>query len=140
AVAWQAAANIDSLDLFHGPGGIEHAARGTFTCVEEDLRGTNPKVVVRDADGVQWTAKVGPEARPETAATRLVWAAGYFANEDYFVPNLTVRGLPVHLTRGRKWVAPGGVLRDVRMKRHLKDEKKIGNWEWSNNRFSGTRE
>ena len=25
------------------------------------------------------------EARPETAASRLLWAIGFFSNEDYFV-------------------------------------------------------
>ena len=54
-----------------------------MTFVDEDLKGSNPKFVVRDAAGVKWKIKLGTEARPETAATRLVWAVGYSADEDY---------------------------------------------------------
>ena len=54
--------------------------------VEEDHAGTNPKFYVRDQDGTKWTAKMGVEAKPETAAAHLLWAAGYYADEDYFVP------------------------------------------------------
>ena len=34
----------------------------------------NPKFNVVDEDGVKWGVKFGNEAKPETAATRLVWA------------------------------------------------------------------
>ena len=85
--------------------------RGSFTFIEEDLKGTQPKFVVRDVDGVKWTVKLGSEARPETAASRLIWAAGYFANEDYFLPLLTVQSLPARLHRGQNFVAPDGTLR-----------------------------
>jgi hypothetical protein len=43
--------------------------------------------------------KLGSEARPETVASGLLWAVGYFANEDYFVPVLHVREM--HRTAGR---------------------------------------
>ena len=36
-------------------------------------------LVVRDAKGVKWSVKLGIEARPEVAASRLVWAVGYLA-------------------------------------------------------------
>lgn len=41
---------------------------GTFTLVSEDMEGTNPKLDVRDQDGVKWKVKLGPEGRPEVAA------------------------------------------------------------------------
>jgi hypothetical protein len=50
-----------------------------FTFKEEDMTGTNPKFDVIDQDGVGWRVKMGLESRPETAASRLVWAVGYFA-------------------------------------------------------------
>ena len=37
-----------------------------------------------------WRVKLGEEARPETAATRLLWALGYFADEAYLVPEMVV--------------------------------------------------
>jgi hypothetical protein len=124
----------------YGPGGAEHLPRGKFTFVEEDLDGTNPKFVARDSDGVKWKVKMGLEARPETAASRLLWSVGYFANEDYFVADLQVDNIPEHLHRGQNYVSAGGIVHDVRLKRDNKGEKKIGQWTWEENPFSGTRE
>jgi hypothetical protein len=81
---------------------------------------------------------MGEEARPETAAARLVWAVGYFANEDYFMPVLHVQNMP-HLRRGGSLVSKDGTVHNVRLKRHLKDEKKLGNWSWEKNPFTNTR-
>jgi hypothetical protein len=140
AVLWRAASDPAALDLYYGPGGSADAPRGEFTFVKEDLNGTSSKLVVEDRQGIKWTVKLGPEARPETAASRLLWGAGYFANEDYFLPELTIAGLPAHLHRGAKLIGAGGTVRDVRLKRHLPGEKKLGNWAWSENQFSDTRE
>ncbi|HLH44940.1 MAG TPA: hypothetical protein VKV74_18265 [Bryobacteraceae bacterium] len=140
AVLWSDPGDISARDLFYGPGGREHQPAGRVEFVEEDLDGSSPKFVVRDENGVKWKVKLGLEARPETAASRLVWAAGYFANEDYFVARLQVEGLPRHLHRGQNFVSPGGVIRDARLKRYLKGEEKIGTWEWNDDPFSGTRE
>ena len=82
---------------------------------------------------------MGPEARPETVASRLVWGAGYFANEDYFMPVLHVQKMQ-RLRRGRNLVSADGTVHNVRLKRHLKDEKKIGEWSWSKDPFTGTPE
>lgn len=82
---------------------------------------------------------MGAEARPETAASRLLWAAGYFANEDYFLPDLQVEDMRP-LKRGRQLVRPDGTMTNVRLKRFLKGEKKVGNWRWHSNPFVGTRE
>jgi len=140
SVLWERPVDISSQNVFYGPGGAEHEPRGVFTFLEEDLEGTNPKIVVRDQSGVKWTVKLGAEARPETAATRLVWAVGYFANEDYFLPNLRVQNMPLRLKRGQNLIAPDGSLPSVRLKRHLEHEKKRGHWSWQENQFAGTRE
>ncbi|HTX36935.1 MAG TPA: hypothetical protein VME43_18025 [Bryobacteraceae bacterium] len=138
AVLWTNPADIQSRNLFYGPGGSAHVPHGPFTFVKEDLAGTNPKFVVTDSDGVKWKVKLGIEARPETVASRLVWAVGYRANEDYFVPRLQVRGMPAHLHRGQKMIAPDGSVPNVRLKRM--DEKKAGEWSWRQDAFAGTRE
>ena len=82
------------LNLYYGAGGRDREPRGPFTFIKEDERGSSPKYTVRDAAGVKWKIKLGLEARPETAASRLVWAAGYFANEDYLVPSCVSTGFP----------------------------------------------
>jgi hypothetical protein len=70
----------------------------------------------------------------------LVWAVGYSANEDYFLPELRVENMPPRLNRGQNLVSPGGIVRNVRLKRYLKDEKKVGAWKWHTNPFVGSRE
>lgn len=136
---WRQPADIRSENLFYGPGGKAHEPHGPFTFVKEDLNGTNPKYDVRGQDGVKWKIKLGAEARPETVATRFVWAVGYHSDEDYFLPEVRVTGLPAHLHRGEKLIGPGGEMYNVRLKR-TEDEKKIGTWRWRNNPFAGTRE
>lgn len=138
AVFWRDPGDIASRDLFYGPGGSGHQPHGPYTFIKEDLNGTNPKFVVRDRDGVKWKVKLGVEARPETVATRLEWAVGYSANEDYFLPELRVENMPARLHRGQKLIAPDGSMRNVRLKRE--DEKKLGDWRWRRDPFTGTRE
>jgi hypothetical protein len=140
AVLWSEPHDIGSRNLFYGPGGEKDQPHGPFKYVEEDLNGSNPKYVVRDRDNVKWTVKLGMEARPETAASRLVWAVGYSTNEDYFLQNVQVEGMPSHVKRGGNQIGPGGAMHAVRFKRHLENQKKIENWKWRDDPLTGTRE
>ena len=140
AALWRDPADIASLNLFYGSGGEGHQPSGPFTFIQEDLEGSNPKLDVRDRDGVKWKVKLGVEARPEVAASRLLWAAGYFTTEDYFLADLPVQGLPGHLHRGQDQVGPDGALHNVRLKRPMKGEEKVGNWQWGSNPFTDMRE
>ena len=140
-VLWREPAGLESRDLFYGIGGPRHAPRpGTFKFIKEDLDGSNPKYLVRDDAGVKWKIKLGTEAKPEVAATRIVWAAGYFTDEDYFLPEVRVQGLPGNLHRGQKRFAPDGTVRDVRLKREEKGDAKEGIWKWKRDPFTGARE
>lgn len=136
---WVQPASIAERNLFYGPGGKDHEPHSTFTFVSEDLNGTSPKFDVRDESGTKWRVKLGAEARPETAASRLLWAVGYFTGEDYFLPDLRVEDMKP-LKRGQKLMEPDGTMKDVRLKRFLTDEKKVGIWRWRSNAFVGTRE
>ncbi len=139
-VLWRDPADIASLNLLYGPGGKEHAPAGKFKFVEEGKQGTNPKFDVVDEQGVRWRVKVGPEARAETAASRLLWAAGYFADEDYYVPELRVEGMQ-KLSRGQEFVSQDGVVRGAGLERHVAGRKKIIKpWSWSDNPFVGKKE
>ena len=139
---WRNPENITSRNLYYGPGGKDREPHTTVTFVKEDFNGTNPKFDVIDQGGVKWKVKLGDEARPETVASRLVWAVGYYTNDDYFLPALRVKNMPAHLERkrARKMEFPGGLVANVRMKRDPKGPKKIGEWEWRQNPFSGTSE
>jgi hypothetical protein len=139
AILWREPADIATRNLLYGAGGEARQPAGIFTFLQEDQEGSNPKFDVRDQNGVKWKVKLGPEAAPEVAASRLVWAAGYFTNEDYFVENLHVEGLP-HLHRGQDLVGPDGTVHNARLKRSDKGEEKLGIWKWTSNPFVGTRE
>jgi hypothetical protein len=104
------------------------------------MAGTSLKFDVRDLAGKRWKAKLGLEARPETAAARLLWAVGYSANENYLFPRLQVKNLPLKLNRGQDLTDSSGDIHDVRLQRHPKGYKRGGNWNWRHNPFYGTRE
>ena len=92
AVLWEKV-NIAGRDTFYGPGGkkmMPDLSRITF--IKEEKDGHNKKYRIKDGSGKIWVAKLGREARPETAAVRLVWALGYKSEINYLVPNLTIPG------------------------------------------------
>jgi hypothetical protein len=140
AVLWRDPVDIGSRNLFYGAGGKEHEPRGVLRFVKEDLDGSNPKFVVEDEQGAKWKIKLGNEAQCETAASRLVWAAGYSTDQDYFAPFLKVEKMPQRLHRGEKHVTSDGAMRNVQIKRYPPGEEKIGNWEWADSPFVHTRE
>lgn len=139
-VLWRDPVDIASRNLVYGPGGEKDQPQGPFVFIKEDMHGTNPKFVIQDSAGVKWKLKLGVEAQPETAASRIVWAAGYFADEDYFVPDLIIRNVPPNLHRGEQYVEPDGYTHNARLKRYIEGEEKAGTWKWKENPFYGTRE
>ena len=139
-VIWQDS-DPATLDLIYGPGGKEQAPdpHGTYTFVAEDLKQSQPKFDVKDAQGTHWRIKLGEESQPEVAAARLLWAAGYYVDQDYYFDEIKVEGLP-KLHRGQNYVSADGVVRGARLKLKSKEYKKVGNWSWSKNPFVGTKE
>ena len=137
---WRDPGDVNSLNMIYGIGGAADAPdpNAVYTFVEEDMNGTSPKVKVKDAQGVEWKLKMGAEPQAETAATRLLWAAGYFVDEDYYAPEVKVEGLP-KLKRGGRFEGDG-VLRGVRLERKIKGQKNVGTWDWFQNPFLDTRE
>ncbi len=136
---WSEPKDLRSRDLYDGPGGSAHAPQGRLTFLKEDYGGSNPKFEVRDEQGAKWKVKLGQEARSETAATRIVWAAGYFTDEDYYLPVLKVERMKL-LSRGQEFIMPDGTIRGARLERKRPDEKKVDDWNWFDNPFTGTRE
>jgi len=137
---WQDPGDIGSLDLINGIGGTADAPdpKAVYTFAEEDMNGTSPKFKVKDAQGVEWKVKMGAEPQAETAATRLLFAAGYFVDEDYYASEIKVAGIP-KLRRGEQFVSDG-VVHGVRLERKIKGQKNISTWDWFENPFVGTRE
>ena len=85
-VLWRDTGSMRNKDLYYGPGSKALAPVGPFKFVKEIKDGKSPKFDVVDARGLKWRVKLGPEAQAETVSSRLVWAAGYNAEESTLTP------------------------------------------------------
>jgi hypothetical protein len=139
AVLWRDPGPIESLDLAGGPGGLAKAPKGPYTFVGEDKGGTAPKITVKDANGVAWLVKFGEEVKAENFASRIAWAAGYFAAPTYYVAEGKIDGV-TSLGRAADFVK-NGMFRDARFQ--LKDDKLYEGakgWNLDDSKLKGSRE
>ena len=138
---WRDPGDISALDLVNGAGGSAHAPgdHDQYKYIKEDLGGTSTKFYIEYQNGVRWLVKLGEEVHSETAATRFVWAMGYFVDEDYYLPQFHVDGMG-HLHRGSHDIHPDGTVIKGRLERVDKQEGKEGTWDWTDNPFLHTRE
>jgi hypothetical protein len=134
---WREPGKIESLDLYGGQGGKDKAPAEPFRFLGEETDGTNPKFDIRDARDKKWRVKLGEEARPEVVASRLLWAVGYYVNDDYVLEATEIPG--IKLSRGDD-DAKKGHIRQARFSRKPGGQDKIGIWMWGDNPFTGTRE
>jgi hypothetical protein len=138
AVIWQDRGDVAALNLLTGPGGPTGEPGVDFRFLKESSTGTAAKFNVVDERGTHWKVKLGEEGRSETAATRLLWAAGYIVDEDYYRPEIHVRDMK-RLARGQQFVAPDGTVTGARLERSVADTDEH-TWSWYENPFTGTRE
>jgi len=140
AVLWTDPGSIAARDLFWGNGSAARAPKPPFTFVAEDTDGTQPKVIVRDAAGREWSAKFGEEVHAGIAASRIVWALGYAADEIYFVDKGTISGITT-LTQAADAIGPGGSFTKASFRlRDAKAERAKERWTFGTNPFAGSKE
>lgn len=144
-VLWREPVDIESRNLLYGSGGKNDSpADGPFVFLKENLDGTNPKFTVRDASGIKWKVKLGAEAKPEVAATRLVWAAGYSTDEDYFMDRAELTEVPFeHLRRLKGRISSDSIVKNARFEREPKGTKKQDDspsWSWKSSESLDSRE
>ncbi|HYP07655.1 MAG TPA: hypothetical protein VER03_15585, partial [Bryobacteraceae bacterium] len=112
-----------------------------FQFLREDMRGTSPKVIVRDSRGLEWRVKGGLEARPEAFATRLVAAMGYIVKSSVFMKAGKIEGVTAGLRRASGFVSPDGTFTYASFElvdpevRFLEES-----WTWEDSPFSRTPE
>ena len=126
-VLWERPTDIQSRDLYLGPGGTAmrpDVRRVTF--IKEEKGGYSKKYRVRDASGREWVAKIGNEAQSETSAVRLLYGLGYLTEVNYLVPRVTIPGK--------------GTFTNVRFEARPESWKRAGEWQWKKNPFVGTPE
>ena len=127
--------NVESLDLFEGPGGkSERPDLRRLRLLKTEEGGYSPKFRVRDASGREWMAKLGEEAQSETASVRLVWAAGYVTEVNYLIPCAHIPGAKPSKKVER---CEGDGFRNVRFEARPKGLKRVGPWKWKQNPFVG---
>jgi hypothetical protein len=142
AVIWRNPGPVERLDLAGGPGGAANAPAPPFTFVEEDTSGSNPKIKVRDARGVEWGVKWGNEVNAEVFTSRLAWAVGYFVEPSYFVAAGKIEGAAT-LVRAWEYVKADGTFHDARFELKPKGLMKYSgeeSWRWDRILFGGTQE
>ena len=126
AVMWEHV-DIGGRDLYLGPGGEAMAPDlSRIKLIKEEKGGANKKYRIEDGSGRIWVAKLGREARPETAAVRLLWGLGYKTEINYLVKTLTIPGK--------------GTFQNVRLEARPDNVERVGAWKWKSNPFLGTRE
>jgi hypothetical protein len=109
--------------------------------VDEPSAGTSAKITIRDAHGIIWQVKGGPEARAEAFVTRLISSLGYFAESTFFVAKGQIHGLR-ELRRAAGFVTADGAFTWASFERRepgatFRPELV---WRWVDNPFSGTPE
>jgi hypothetical protein len=137
-IIWSDPGDISKRDLRYGPGSESLAPAGPFVFVAEEKTGESPKFRVTDSRGQVWIVKVGVEAQAETVASRLVWAAGYFVDEAYYMDHVEIEKLP-RLSRGQEFVQ-GNTVRGARFEPRRKTVKRGAIWDWEENPFLKSRE
>ena len=144
-ILWRDPGPIAQRNLIWGMGSDARAPRPPFTFVEEDTSGNRPKLTVTDAAGVRWTVKLAPpdpllnEVHAEIAATRLLWALGYFVDENYYVPAGQIQEVK-DLKRATDVIGPNGSFKVARFERRDPKMERVGEWDIQNNVFTGTKE
>jgi hypothetical protein len=128
AELWVEPVDLPTRDLLQGPGGAALApdSAGSFELVAIDKSGYSAGYDVRDASGVEWSVKLGSEAQPEIASSRLLWAIGYHQPSIYYVANWRMTG------------AQAGAQPAGRFRRESSDRKVVSEWSWYENPFVAT--
>jgi len=139
-VLWQEPTDIASRDLLLGPGGEATKPDLTrVTFVRDQLGGGfSINYRVRDGAGKIWVAKLGKEAQPETASTRLLWAVGYMTEINHLVPCVPIQGAPEPRYKVKR--CEGNGFANVKFEARPEGVKRLELWSWTNNAFAGTKE
>lgn len=120
-------------NLFWGVGGQRYAPPpdAVYTVIEEDPAGFSVSYDVTSPDGLEWSAKIGPEAQSEVVVSRILWGLGYHQPPIYYLPSWRVQGEGEDTRQ----------ISEARFRPKLPDLSRLKEgWRWADNPFSGTRE
>ncbi|HEY1342899.1 MAG TPA: hypothetical protein VGF59_35595 [Bryobacteraceae bacterium] len=138
-ILWQDPGNIGALDFAGSVGLPVQPPKPPFTFVKEDLSGTQPKLLVKDAAGVAWDVKFGYEVKNESFCWRVVRACGYFAEPSFFVAAGQFESYKP-MTRTTESVHPDGHFTNARFQFRDPNLRFLPNrnWRWDGPPFHDT--
>ena len=123
----------ETRDLFWGTGGRQYAPPpdATYMLKAKDETGFSVSYDVIGPDGVEWSAKIGPEAQTEVVVSRILWGLGYHQPPIYYLPSWRLDGGDGNST----------IVSEARFRPKLENLVRADEeWKWADNPFSGTRE
>ncbi len=123
-------------DLFWGVGRPEAraaAGRGILRFDAKDDAGFSVSYDVTSPDGMEWSAKIGPEAQTEVVVSRILWGLGYHQPPVYYLPRWTARhtGATTSRTESEARFRPEAGRTSI---------GSTNSGSWADNPFAGTRE
>ena len=118
-------------DLFWGIGGDKAAPAkdAIYTSSVRDDKGFSVTYDVTGPDGVEWSAKIGPEAQTEVVLSHVLWGLGYHQPPIYYLPKWNV-------AIGKEGVKVEGEARFRPKLPEIRSSKDL--WHWAKNPFLGT--
>jgi hypothetical protein len=119
-------------DLFWGIGGQKYAPdpEAIYAFKERDAAGFSTKYDVKDPKGVEWNAKLGPEAQTEVVLSRILWGLGFHQQPIYYLPSWTLERDGTKSTES-----------EARFRPKLKEFERLDDyWWWQQNPLVGTHE
>src|SRR5687768_1047163 len=128
AELWVEPTDLESRDLFAGPGGAQGApdATAVYRVTALDVTGNSRGYDVIDPAGRKWRIKIGEEVQPEIVASRLLWAIGFHQPPTYFVAAPRLEGArPEDSGLAARFRAEFGYDTEA-------------NWSWHENPYVGT--
>jgi hypothetical protein len=120
-------------DLFWGVGGEKYSppADVVYKLKARDDTGFSVSYDVVGPDGLEWSAKIGPEAQTEVVISRVLWGLGYHQPPVYYLPSWELDSGNGEKTR----------ISEARFRPKLPNlNRREEVWRWADNPFSGTRE
>jgi hypothetical protein len=139
-ILWIDPGDVASLDFAYGAGGQEMEPRPPFFFIEEDMSGSNPKILVKDGKDRKWSVKWSKEAHSDVFASRIAWACGYITQPEYFVGHGQIRGIDKPLKRAGSEIQGDGYFANARFQLRSNEPRfmKDAGWSWVNNPFRGS--
>lgn len=95
SIVWRPLPSIETADLLNGPVGKSGAPTPNLRMFWEGdgAQSVHSGMLISDELGRTWAVSQGSDYRAEVAASRLLWAAGFFVDQNYYLDRATIEGL-----------------------------------------------